>query len=115
MKTTTRTKSFEQLWRQYDRIWRRLIERTKLLAKRAHPETNGEDLFVHNWGNEASKAVWAAFWARWRKIDPIYEALCQAAEHRRHGPDFRPTWCEFCQASKPGKRRPSCRGVQAGK
>ena len=93
----SRAKTTSRLFEQQDRIFRRLMEIGKRRARTAHPETGGIEHLVHNWGNEAARAVWRDVWARWRRVDAAYRPLLDSAEHRRHGPDFRPLWCDACR------------------
>ena len=85
------------IWEQHDRIWRKLWERTRELMRRAHPETGGCSLLVHNWGNAEAKAIEERAWIRWHKIEAIYERLRDEAEHSRHSDQFRPQWCAHCK------------------
>lgn len=58
---------------------KRLFERHHRLmtsrAAAAHPETGGQWNLVHNWGNDAARAVIAKAEARWNRIRPIEDRL----------------------------------------
>lgn len=49
-----------------DRAWRTFMRRTHKLAAIADPRTGGNEMLIHNWGNEAARLVWANGWKRWR-------------------------------------------------
>lgn len=100
MKTTT------QIYEQRDRIFRMSMERGRRRAAAADPATGGSEHLVSNWGNDASRAAWAATWAAWRKVDELADRMYDEAEHRRHGPifKFRPLWCQFCRVPKQAPR-----------
>lgn len=75
--------------------WREMIEGTRaLLARRRaiadrlvdlayrqsakhHPETGGHPLLIHNWGNDAAKAVWAREEKRYCRVSDYVEARCR--------------------------------------
>jgi hypothetical protein len=103
-----RQKTTGEIYEQYNRLSRRLYSQHQELARRAHPETGGNSLLVHNWGNEASKAAWEALTPRSRRLEQAFQRLYDAAEHRRHfryGPRaFRPLWCALCEAERKGGR-----------
>lgn len=103
-------KTGAELSNQHNRIWYKLIARAKSHAKAAHPATGGLEQLAHNWGNAESKAVWARFWATWRKLDATYKRLSAEAEHREHtAKNWLPLWCDLCQGARA--RSPKCRKV----
>ena len=75
-------KSIGDVVTQHDRIFRKLMDRTTALAKRAHRATGGMESLVHNWGNSKAKAIWQRAWDRWRRIDVIYQRTYRAALNR---------------------------------
>lgn len=95
----TREKTAGEVWAQRDRLWRGLEAQRRRLGARAHPETDGNSLLIHNWGNDAARAVEARFWERWRRADGAADRLYKEAEHRAHeraGEAGRYLWCYGC-------------------
>lgn len=93
-------KSASTIYDQKERLFRVAMRLASNAARRAHPETDGNENLVHNWGNEAARAVWEAAWKRVRRFDAAFERMYSEAEHRdEHGPRFRPLWCPMCQAA----------------
>lgn len=92
-------KTTQQIYDQHSRIYRMLGARCQRLAANAHPETGGNVGLVHNWGNDAAKAIVADCDRIWSRVDKCYKRLYAEAEHRTHGPHFRPTWCEHCRSA----------------
>ena len=79
---THTTKTIEQLVEQKDRMWTLRIEVAYKLASAAHPATSGNPSLVHNWGNDAARAIWQNQdrrdnrWLRaYERI--LHNALCQ--------------------------------------
>jgi hypothetical protein len=68
------------------RAWRTFMRRTHLLAAKAHPETQGNQMLVNNWGNPEAKRIWTDSWKRWHaysnEADRRYNAIWQAARAR---------------------------------
>lgn len=66
-----------------NRAWRTFMRRTHKLAALADPRTGGNEMLVHNWGNDQARAVWAHGWERWRRygaaFDRRYRAMLDAA------------------------------------
>jgi len=96
----TAMKTRSDIYEQHSRIFRKAMRNMKAAAKRAHPETDGCQLLVHNWGNDAAREVVRLGWDRTNRIRSIYRRLYDEAEHRTHGPHFRPLWCRFCGDEK---------------
>lgn len=94
------TKTTSQIYQMQTRMYRNLAERTRRLAARADPATGGNSLLIHNWGNAAARAVKAKADARWSHLSALLDRMYDEAEHRRHGPDFRPLWCRMCCANE---------------
>lgn len=102
-------KTLEALYVQHNRIYNRLTERARKRAKAAHPETGGEPLLVHNWGNETAKAAWAQMSETAAKVQKAYDRLRDEAEHREHtAKKWFPMWCKECKRERAEKR---CRKV----
>jgi hypothetical protein len=98
MKTTT------QIYEQRQRVFRLAMSVARDSAHRVHPETGGQELLVHNWGNAESKAAWARGWDRWHRIAGAFDSAYDAAEHRNHVTrGFKPHWCEDCKSSRKGR------------
>ncbi|CAB4187883.1 hypothetical protein UFOVP1166_8 [uncultured Caudovirales phage] len=53
--------------------WRLFCNRQIALARAAHPETGGHLGMVHNWGNDAAKAVVERGLDRWACISKAYD------------------------------------------
>lgn len=47
-------------------------------ARKAHPDTNGEPLLVHNWGNDEAKRAWQRHDARTSRVGTILDAAYTA-------------------------------------
>ena len=114
MKTTA------TIYAQYGRLSARNLDMARDRARRAHPATDGNALMVHNWGNEAARAVWARADARGSRIYRAMQRLYAAADHLRHGPDYDYLWCALCQtrAAEPVRQatahaiRATMRGIE---
>lgn len=91
-------KTTQQLYDQHRRISNRIFANARRFARIAHPETDGAALLCHNWGNDASKAVWKRAYARLGREYDLYNRLYDLAEHAGHGDKFRPGWCKHCQS-----------------
>ena len=89
-------KTTGNIYDQHQRIYASLMNVTKMRIKRAHPETDGNSLLAHNWGNDEAKAVLKWSYEQSNKEHAVYERLYNIAEHQRHNDDFRPLWCEYC-------------------
>ena len=92
-------KTTDQLYYQKGRLFEALRRNTTAQAKKAHPETGGNEHLIHNWGNVESKTIWTTAWARWGKIAKIYKDLYDYSDHMEHTakfPDLRPSWCKYC-------------------
>jgi len=65
------------------RIGDRAVRLAYQQAAKHHPETGGHPLMVHNWGNEAARAVWNREAARMRRVgdycDREYRRIWKAA------------------------------------
>ena len=95
-----RTKSSSMIYTQRERVFRTYTQRAQRLARAAHPDTNGEELLVHNWGNAAARAIWARAWESLRAISEAADRLYDLADHRdHHSATFRPLYCEHCAVS----------------
>jgi hypothetical protein len=98
-----RFKSGAAILEQFERVARRAYEQGRARARAAHPETNGEPLLVHNWGNESANQAWRMAEQRGRWAREARDRLYRAADHRdTHGATrgFVPLWCPLCQAGK---------------
>jgi len=91
MKTTSR------IYDQHQRIYASLMNVTKLRIRRAHPETDGNSLLAHNWGNDEAKAALAWSYEQSKREREVYERLYDIAQHQNHGADFKPLWCQYCK------------------
>lgn len=72
----TRNQAIQAMQANYQKrskAWNLFCARQTALAKAAHPETGGHLGMVHNWGNDAAKAVIAAGDKRWAKISAAYD------------------------------------------
>lgn len=69
-----------------NRAWRRFMSRTIRLAAIADPRTGGNELLIHNWGNDAAKAVWRDGWRRWHAYSKRAEVISRdlMMRHIRH-------------------------------
>lgn len=90
-------KTRAEIYGQWQRMFAALMRRGIRLAKKADPATGGNDCLVHNWGNDAARNAWRQTWDLERAVRAIYSRLYDAAEHRTHGPTFKPLWCDACQ------------------
>ncbi len=59
-------------------IYERSTQLAYTQAHKAHPETNGEPLLVHNWGNDTAKRAWQRHAARTGRIGSILDAAYTA-------------------------------------
>ena len=91
-------KTHHELYAQKQRMSQRAMRVMRQACRRAHPETEGHPLLVHNWGNPESKAADARHNARWHRIADALDARYAEAEHRNHAGRFSPLWCEICNA-----------------
>jgi len=88
------------IYDQYQRIFNKSCNLAHHFASIADPATGGNSLHVHNWGNDASKAVYDRLRTRWSKMRHAMEYLYDKAEHeQRHSTDFKPLWCKHCQGN----------------
>jgi hypothetical protein len=93
MKTPT------QIYQQNERIYRKSWTLAVRNAAKADPQTQGNALMCHNWGNAESKAVWDHHQDRVNHIGKVFDRLYDQAEHvQNHGDHFRPMWCSLCQS-----------------
>ena len=90
-------KTTRNIYDQHQRIYASLISVTKMRIERSHPETGGNLLCAHNWGNDGAKAAIKWMDEQNKKERTLYETMYNLAEHQRHGKDFKPLWCEYCQ------------------
>jgi len=93
-------KTVRDLLIQKDRIWHLWSRWFIREAYKLDPRTGGNDLMVHNWGNEKARAFCdydGPAWARWHKIEKAIDLRYKQAEHVRHNDSFKPLWCEYCQ------------------
>lgn len=61
------------------RAFQTMMRRTARLAEIAHPETGGNELFVHNWGNAEARRHWAEGWRRWDAMSAEFDRRYRAA------------------------------------
>lgn len=64
------------------RAWRIFMRRTIKLAAIADPRTGGNEMLIHNWGNEAARLIWSNGWKRWRAYSAECDRRYNAAMHR---------------------------------
>lgn len=88
-----------QIHDQRTRLFHAFADKVKARAAIADPATNGHPLYVHNWGNDAAKAVYEHGRLRWSVISAAADRLYAEAEHRNHGGNFRPLWCKHCKVA----------------
>ena len=96
-------KTASEIYRQHRHISARIFLVARMFAKRAHPETGGNDMLCHNWGNDESRMVWSRAYKRMDKARAIYQRMYSLAEHsQHHDAKFCPLWCEHCHPALRG-------------
>ena len=83
-------KTPSDIYWQYKRMFHKSSELGQKFAAIADPATGGNSLYCHNWGNDASKAVWQRVHLRWAKLHEIESRLFNKAEHEMRHKDIRP-------------------------
>lgn len=99
MQSARKLKTAAQVYDQHQRIFRAYMARGTRKAAIAHPETGGNELLIHNWGNDAARAVWRETWAAYYRTDAAYKALYDAAFHRQYHTNCRNIHCVHCLGS----------------
>ena len=89
------------------RAFQSTMQAATQLAALAHPETGGNHLCVHNWGNAAARAVLERNRERWARYSKASEAAYYAAMHREHearNEVGRYLWCDACRVAAGSSR-----------
>ena len=74
------------------------------LAAKAHPATGGNKTLVHNWGNDAARAVWQRRDELDDKIRRATDVAYTDALHREHiNQAGRFLWCAACAKIRKGQ------------
>jgi hypothetical protein len=93
-------KTSNQTYAQKNRLWKLHVNRTIKLAAIAHPETGGNWLMIHNWGNDQARAIYSRANVRWNAIESACSGTYTFTLHHEHVANQGAyLWCPHCRAS----------------
>ncbi len=92
------SKTSEQVYAQWQRLYETIMRLGYCRAKVAHPETGGHPLYIHNWGKPEARLAVARAEERVATARRIYQRLYDLTAHLEHLTDAgNYSWCRHCQ------------------
>ena len=74
-----RQKTTSEIYQQHNRIYSLMYQNASNQIKQADPDTGGNHMLTHNWGNDKARKFLQQFQDRTIKLNAIYTPLYQKA------------------------------------